>query len=118
MNEVAPTPETDGVIRCDACPVLCRIRPGKLGACDRYGNVDGKLVRTDPLVLLDRSVESGRGAVRFLEGARDWSGELVRQPEAFVTGIDAIVNAQKLVARLYDLAVIERVGPLALEARP
>ena len=36
------------------------IRPGKLGACDRYGNVDGKLVRTDPLVLLDRSVESGR----------------------------------------------------------
>ena len=89
MNEVAPTPETDGVIRCDACPVLCRIRPGKLGACDRYGNVDGKLVRTDPLVLLDRSVESGRGAVRFLEGARDWSGELVRQPDAFVTGIGA-----------------------------
>ncbi len=89
MNEVAPTPETDGVIRCDACPVLCRIRPGKLGACDRYGNVDGKLMRTDPLVLLDRSVESGRGAVQFLEGARDWSGELVRQPEAFVTGIGA-----------------------------
>jgi hypothetical protein len=89
MNEAALTPETDGVIRCDACPVLCRIRPGKLGACDRYGNVDGKLVRTDPLVLLDRSVESGRGAVQFLEGARDWSGELVRRPEAFVTGIGA-----------------------------
>ena len=69
--------------------MLCRIRPGKLGACDRYGNVEGKLVRTDPLVLLDRSVESGRGAVRFLEGARDWSGELVRQPDAFVTGIGA-----------------------------
>jgi hypothetical protein len=89
MSEAAPTPETDGVIRCDACPVLCRIRPGKLGACDRYGNVDGKLVRTDPLVLLDRSVASGRGAVQFLEGARDWSGELVRRPEAFVTGIGA-----------------------------
>ena len=29
MTEVAPTPETDGVIRCDACPVLCRIRPGR-----------------------------------------------------------------------------------------
>ena len=75
MSEAAPTIETDGIVRCDACPVLCRIRPGKLGACDRYGNVDGKLVRTDPLVLLDRSVESGRGAVRFLEGARDWSGD-------------------------------------------
>ncbi len=85
----ASAPESDGIVRCDACPVLCRIRPGKLGACDRYGNVEGKLVRTDPLVLLDRSVESGRGAVRFLEGARDWSGELVRQPDAFVTGIGA-----------------------------
>ena len=91
MNEIAtpPATEADGVIRCDACPVLCRIRPGKLGACDRYGNVDGKLVRTDPLVLLDRSVEAGRGAVRFAEGARDWDGELIRQPGAFVTGIGA-----------------------------
>jgi hypothetical protein len=89
MNEVTPAPESDGIVRCDACPVLCRIRPGKLGACDRYGNVDGKLVRTDPLVLLDRSVESGRGAVQFLEGARDWGGELIRRPDAFVTGIGA-----------------------------
>jgi 6-hydroxynicotinate reductase len=89
MNEVSPALESDGIVRCDACPVLCRIRPGKLGACDRYGNVDGKLVRTDPLVMLDRSIQSGRGAVRFQEGARDWSGELVRQPDAFVTGIGA-----------------------------
>ena len=35
-------------MRCDACPVLCRIRPGRAGACDRYANVDGKLVRVDP----------------------------------------------------------------------
>jgi 6-hydroxynicotinate reductase len=40
-------------------------------------------------VMLDRSVESGRGAVRFLEDAHDWSGELIRQPDAFVTGIGA-----------------------------
>ena len=26
-------------VRCEACPVLCQISPGKLGACDRYGNV-------------------------------------------------------------------------------
>ena len=37
----------DGIVTCDACPVLCRIRPGKTGACDRYGNVDGKLARLD-----------------------------------------------------------------------
>ena len=24
-----------GIVRCDACPVLCRIRPGRAGACDR-----------------------------------------------------------------------------------
>lgn len=41
-----------GIIRCDACPVLCRIRPGRAGACDRYANAEGKLVRVDPLVLL------------------------------------------------------------------
>ena len=25
-------------IRCDACPVLCFIRDGMRGACDRYAN--------------------------------------------------------------------------------
>ena len=39
------------IVTCDACPVLCRIRLGKTGACDRYGNVDGRLARMDPLVL-------------------------------------------------------------------
>ena len=24
---------TAGIVRCDACPVLCRIRPGRAGAC-------------------------------------------------------------------------------------
>ena len=44
--------EADGIVRCDACPVLCRIRPGRSGACSRYANADGHLVRTDPVVLL------------------------------------------------------------------
>ena len=43
------------VVTCDACPVLCRIRLGKTGACDRYGNVDGRLHRMDPLVVLSRN---------------------------------------------------------------
>ena len=38
----------EGIIRCDACPVLCRIRPGRAGACARYANQDGLLIRTDP----------------------------------------------------------------------
>src|SRR5262245_46712964 len=30
-------------IRCDACPVMCYIKPGAAGACDRYANHDGRL---------------------------------------------------------------------------
>jgi 6-hydroxynicotinate reductase len=41
-------------IQCDACPVLCQISEGRLGACDRWGNVDGRLTRTDPVVLMQR----------------------------------------------------------------
>ena len=37
-------------IRCDACPVMCFIAEGKSGACDRYANHDGELIRLDPSV--------------------------------------------------------------------
>ena len=47
----------EGIVVCDACPVLCRIRPGKTGACDRYGNVDGKLARLDPFVVAQRTID-------------------------------------------------------------
>ncbi len=76
-----------GVVRCDACPVLCRIRPGRPGACDRYANEAGKLVRVDPLVVLERRPDAAR--VAFAGAADDWSGALVRQPAMVVTGIGA-----------------------------
>ena len=44
--------QAPGVVRCDACPVLCRIREGQVGACDRYANHGGTLVRLDPLRVL------------------------------------------------------------------
>jgi len=75
--------EADGIVRCDACPVLCRIRPGRAGACSRYANEDGRLVRTDPLVLLERTVADGAPTVPFLGAAEEWSGEV------FVTAIGA-----------------------------
>jgi len=81
--------EGDGIVRCDACPVLCRIRPGRPGACGRYANRDGMLVRTDPLVLATRAREAGGRMVPFLEGAADWDGGLVHAPETFVTAIGA-----------------------------
>ena len=49
--------EGEGIVRCDACPVLCRIRPGRAGACARYANENGQLVRTDPVLLMQRTLE-------------------------------------------------------------
>jgi hypothetical protein len=79
--------EGDGIIRCDACPVLCRIRPGRAGACSRYANEDGQLVRTDPAVTLAQAVEQGAPLVAFADGA--WDGKLLDPSRAFVTGIGA-----------------------------
>ena len=79
----------DGIIRCDACPVLCRIRPGRAGACARYANQDGRLIRTDPLVMAERTARDGGAMVPFLEAEEDWDGNPVTGEQVFVTGIGA-----------------------------
>ena len=78
----------DDKIRCDACPVMCYIKPGAVGACDRYGNVDGNLVRVDPHVMLDRTIDQGGELVSFA-GPREWDGDILHQPGTFVTAIGA-----------------------------
>ena len=75
-------------IRCDACPVMCYIKPGMAGACDRYANENGNLVRVDPHVLLDRTIAEGGELVPFLE-EQDWDGKQHRVPHTFVTAIGA-----------------------------
>lgn len=45
-------------IECNACPVLCQITEGSAGACDRYANEAGALVRLDPVLILRR--QAGR----------------------------------------------------------
>ena len=72
-----------GIVTCDACPVLCRIRPGKTGACDRYANIDGRLARMDPLTVAARAPELVRVA-----GA-DWDGDPIAARDVFVTAIGA-----------------------------
>ena len=93
-------------IECNACPVLCQISPGKTGACDRYANHEGTLVRVDPVVLLRRTLATGNPAVvpfvdrTALTAPQDaaavepaaqpdanWSGDLLLADEVFVTGI-------------------------------
>ena len=80
-------------VRCEACPVLCQISRGKLGACDRYGNVDGVLTRTDVLHLVARP---GADLVAWQAGqAGSWDGSLLdaattitaAEAPVFVSGI-------------------------------
>ena len=76
--------DTSEKIRCEACPVMCYIAPGQTGACDRYANDAGRIVRTDPVVMLSNAAEAGGRIVPF--AARDWDGSPV-PADAFVTGI-------------------------------
>lgn len=77
-------PDAPEKIRCDACPVMCYIAPGQTGACDRYANDAGRIVRTDPVVLLSNTVDQGGRIVPFAR--RDWDGSPV-PADSFVTGI-------------------------------
>jgi len=72
-----------GIVTCDACPVLCRIRLGKTGACDRYGNIEGRLARMDPLTVLTRRPDMVR-----VEG-HEWSGNPLAARDVFVSAIGA-----------------------------
>eukprot|EP01037_Dinobryon_pediforme_P034886 gene34886-41023_t len=84
----APRP-ADEKIRCDACPVACYIRDGMVGACDRYANRGGALVRVDPHVVLERSIAGGRPLVPFAHSASDWDGALIAGGSLFVTAVGA-----------------------------
>jgi hypothetical protein len=76
-------------IRCDACPVMCYIADGRTGACDRYGNVGGRIVRCDPLTILEHTEEAGGTVTPFLAEGENWNGELVNSGRRFVTAIGA-----------------------------
>src|SRR5215510_14796345 len=76
-------------IRCDACPVMCYIADGRTGACDRYGNVGGRIVRMDPLTILDHAAETGSAVVPFVAEGEAWNGELVNTGRRFVSAIGA-----------------------------
>lgn len=111
-------PEDNGKIRCDACPVLCYIKDGRTGACDRYANEGGDLVRVDPFTVLQRMQASGEAestpaqsstqVVPFLldsveaepssgttdsdalpANTRQWDGDILSSSRTFVTAIGA-----------------------------
>ncbi|MCR5865725.1 6-hydroxynicotinate reductase [Aquincola sp. J276] len=80
-----------GKIECNACPVLCQISPGKTGACDRYANTEGVLVRVDPVLFLRRGAVEARAAgeplpLLPLDGSAP-AEQAASGDEFFVTGV-------------------------------
>ncbi|PHP67892.1 6-hydroxynicotinate reductase [Zhengella mangrovi] len=74
-------------IRCDACPVMCYIAEGRAGACDRYANESGRIIRVDPVTVLDRRIAAGDEIQPF--HGQDWNGELFGDDAGFLTAIGA-----------------------------
>ncbi len=90
MAEHGPSGRKDaGIVTCDACPVLCRIREGRAGACDRYANRDGRLMRVDPVVIVRKLADTEGKLAPFLSGAGDWDGDIMPRGESLLTGIGA-----------------------------
>ncbi len=83
MTERRARPEK---IRCDACPVMCYIAEGRIGACDRYANQGGRIIRCDPLTVLDRRIEQGGEIKPFLKA--NWDDSLSGDA-LFVTAVGA-----------------------------
>ncbi|MFZ5964980.1 6-hydroxynicotinate reductase [Thalassococcus sp. BH17M4-6] len=63
---------------------MCYIADGRSGACDRYANEGGELVRLDPLTILENRADDAP-LVPFLD--REWDGEIVSGEEAFLTAV-------------------------------
>lgn len=74
-------------IRCDACPVMCYIAENKSGACDRYANENGELIRVDPLTVIEYRNEGS--VVPFLKGRSGWNGDVVPTESLFISAVGA-----------------------------
>jgi hypothetical protein len=91
-DEAGPVLErTPAKIECNACPVLCQISEGRTGACDRYANAAGALVRVDPIVILERRLPGGAATalVPFAAGGDSWADTPLGADSLFVTGVGA-----------------------------
>ncbi|CAH2792552.1 MAG: hypothetical protein PPHEESC_3301 [uncultured Paraburkholderia sp.] len=77
-------------IECNACPVLCQISEGRTGACDRYANASGRLIRVDPVVFLSNSSSHSDSTDALVDfGASSAAQEHGSQEALFVTGVGA-----------------------------
>ena len=95
VGQSAVEQKSNGKVECNACPVLCKISEGRTGACDRYANNKGHLVRVDSVVFLQKSFEGSNSqkptAFVHIDAANPegWNGDVLHANNAFVTGVGA-----------------------------
>jgi hypothetical protein len=101
LEKAAPRSErmAGNKIECNACPVLCQISEGRTGACDRYANADGRLIRVDPVVFITPTLASGKptdeaemiefGASSGANGVAPAAQAQAQDQALFVTGVGA-----------------------------
>jgi hypothetical protein len=108
ISELGPLErKTNNKVECNACPVLCKISEGRSGACDRYANQNGHLIRVDSVVLLRKHMQESHHnkesllntelhqnkPIAFVQnGAQNpegWNGDLLYANQAFITGVGA-----------------------------
>ena len=87
QNNSSPEKVAAGKIACNACPVLCQISDGRSGACDRYANEAGVLIRVDPVVFLRRTLSNTDARLVPFNTKQAWDGQLAHGHEVFVTGV-------------------------------
>jgi hypothetical protein len=73
-------------IRCDACPVNCYIAEGRAGACDRYANHGGDLVRLDMLTIIDAEPEALSSGLSVTVDFESWSDSITLPVFRIATG--------------------------------
>ena len=106
-------------VECNACPVLCQISDGRTGACDRYANRAGVLVRVDPVVLLRRELASDSPAlVPFArEGAESVTAEEGAAPAPVAPDWDGDLPSQKICTEIDAPAVLKLIHDVIVAVR-
>ena len=113
---------SEGIVTCDACPVLCRICPGRSvrPLRQRQRRTDA----ADPFVVTQRVAEKDGKVVPF--GKQAWEGSLVSGAPVFVTGIGSGTTypdykpAPFIVSSQYDgvdMVTVVSEGPAMVASR-
>ena len=66
---------------------MCYIAENKSGACDRYANENGDLIRVDPLTVIEYRDKGS--VVPFLKEGFAWNGDVVPTEDLFISAVGA-----------------------------